>query len=75
MVLWAWLGGLVPGHSTFSNIRHGRLRDSDLLRQLFEARVRRCITEGLIGSDGFAVDSSLIRARQTGRTLIPVRAG
>ena len=56
------LNGDVPDHSTFSKTRHGRFRDSDLLRQLFEATVRRCIAERLVGGDGFAVDASLIRA-------------
>jgi transposase len=31
------LDGAVPDHSTFSKNRHGRFRDSDLLRRLFEA--------------------------------------
>ena len=52
----------MPDHSTFSKNRHGRFRDSDLLRQLFETTVQRCMTEGLVGGDGFAVDASLIRA-------------
>ena len=52
----------VPDHSTFSKNRHGRFRDSDLLRALFETTVRRCIEEGLVGGEGFAVDASLIRA-------------
>ena len=52
----------VPDHSTFSKNRHGRFRESDLLRKLFEAVVRRCMAEGLVGGDGFAVDASLIRA-------------
>jgi len=59
----------VPDHSTFSKNRHGRFRDSDLLRRLFETTVERCMTEGLVGGEGFAVDASLIRAdanRQTG---------
>src|SRR5687768_4954984 len=56
------LEGAVPDHSTFSKNRHGRFRDSDLLRRLFEATVKRCIDEGLVGGDGFAVDASLIRA-------------
>src|SRR5271166_5777002 len=34
------LDGGVPDHSTFSKNRHGRFRDSDLLRQLFETIVR-----------------------------------
>jgi IS5 family transposase len=56
------LEGDVPDHSTFSKNRHGRFRDSDLLRELFEATVRRCMAEGLVGGDGFAADASLIKA-------------
>lgn len=56
------LEGAVPDHSTFSKNRHGRFRDSDLLRQVFEATVLRCLEEGLVGGAGFAVDASLIRA-------------
>jgi transposase len=63
------LDGDVPDHSTFSKNRHCRFRDSDLLRRLFEAILRRCIDEGLVGGEGFAVDASLIKAdanRQNG---------
>ena len=56
------LEGDVPDHSTFSKNRHGRFRDSDLLRELFETTVRRCIDEGLVGGEGFAIDASLIKA-------------
>jgi len=56
------LDGRVPDHSTFSKNRHGRFRDSDLLRQLFEATVRRCMAEGIVGGEGFVVDASMIRA-------------
>lgn len=56
------LDGDVPDQSTFSKNRHGRFRDSDLLRRLFEAILRRCIDEGLVGGEGFAVDASLIKA-------------
>src|SRR5271169_3445358 len=56
------LDGDVPDHSTFSKNRHGRFRESDLLRQLFETVVRRCMAEGLVGGEGFAVDASLIAA-------------
>ena len=56
------LAGEVPDHSTFSKNRHGRFRESDLLRQVFETVLRRCIEEGLVGGDGFAVDGSLIKA-------------
>jgi len=56
------LDGPVPDHSTFSKNRHGRFRDSDLLRHVFDTVVRRCMAEGLVGGDGFAVDASLIKA-------------
>jgi transposase len=56
------LDGAIPDHSTFSKNRHGRFRDSDLLRYLFEVVLRRCMAEGLVGGEGFAVDASLIKA-------------
>ena len=56
------LDGDVPDHSTFSKNRHGRFRDSDLLRKLFEQVVRRCMAEGLVGGEGFAVDASIIKS-------------
>lgn len=56
------LEGAVPDHSTFSKNRHGRFRESNLLRDLFETVVRRAIKEGLVGGEGFAVDASLIAA-------------
>ena len=56
------LEGGVPDHSTFSKNRHGRFRESDLLRHVFETVVGRCMAEGLVGDEGFAVDASLIRA-------------
>ncbi len=52
----------VPDHSTFSKNRHGRFRDSDLLRHVFETVVARCITEGLVSGQRLAVDASLIAA-------------
>ena len=52
----------VPDHSTFSKNRHGRFRDSNLLREVFEMVVHRCIAEGLVGGSNFASDASLIRA-------------
>jgi len=37
----------VPNHSTFSKNRHGRFRDSDLFRWLFNEVLRRCMDAGL----------------------------
>lgn len=56
------LGDNVPDHSTFSKNRHGRFRDSDLLRHVFEIVVARCIEEGLVSGQRLAVDASLIEA-------------
>src|ERR671933_209774 len=40
------LDGAVPDHSTFSRNRHGRFRESGVLRTLFEEAVRRCAEAG-----------------------------
>src|SRR5271154_1143153 len=69
------LNSEVPDHSTFSKNRHGRFRDSDLLRRLFETVLQRCIDEGLVGGEGFAVDASLIRADVSERTRVYGAAG
>lgn len=69
------LDGAVPDHSTFSKNRHGRFRDSDLLRRLFETVLQRCIDEGLVGGEGFAVDASLIAADAGDRTRVEGAAG
>jgi transposase len=52
----------VPDHSTFSVNRHGRFRDSDIFRQLFEAVVKACMDAGLVKGEGFAVDASVMEA-------------
>jgi transposase len=52
----------VPDHSTFSKNRHGRYRQSDVFRHLFEGVLRRCMSEGLVGGEGFAIDASVVRA-------------
>ncbi|MBU4198197.1 MAG: transposase [Alphaproteobacteria bacterium] len=65
------LEGAVPDHSTFSKNRHGRFRESDLLRQLFDMVLRRCMSEGLVGGEGFAVDASLIKAEANRERSVP----
>ena len=64
---YRWFCGLgledkVPHHSTFSVNRHGRFRDSDILRMVFEEVVCRCMKAGLVGGEGFAVDATVIEA-------------
>ena len=56
------LNDRVPDHSTFSKNRHGRFRESELLRHLFETTVARCIEEGLVSGQRMAIDASLIEA-------------
>jgi len=56
------LDAAVPDHSTFSKNRHGRFRESDAFRHVFESVLRRCMSEGLVGGEGFAIDASVIKA-------------
>jgi transposase len=52
----------IPDHSTFSKNRHGRFRESDVFRHVFEGVLRRCMAEGLVRGEGFATDASIIKA-------------
>tara|TARA_B100001765_G_C19498336_1_gene337856 strand:- start:1060 stop:2082 length:1023 start_codon:yes stop_codon:yes gene_type:complete len=47
----------------------------DLLRKLFEMTVERCMREGLVGAEGFAVDASLIRADVHRQRSVPGEEG
>jgi hypothetical protein len=67
------LDGAVPDHSTFSKTRHGRFRDSDAFRRVFEMVVQRAMTEGLVGGEGFAVDASVIAADANSSALSQAR--
>jgi len=55
----------VPEHSTFSKNRHGRFRESDAFRHVFETVLKRCMSEGLVGGEGFAIDASVVKADAT----------
>ena len=61
----------VPDHSTFSKNRQGRFRDNDTLRFVFEKVLARCLAEGLVGGDGFAVDASVARADASRQRGVP----
>lgn len=52
----------IPDHSTFSKNRHGRFRESEAFRRVFESVLRRCMAEGLVGGEGFAIDASVVKA-------------
>lgn len=64
------LADRVPDHSTFSKSRHGRFRESDLLREVFEATVRASIAAGLVGGERFALDAGLIEADANKRRAV-----
>ena len=61
----------MPNHSTFSKNRHGRFRDSDSFRFVFEDVVRRCMSEGLVAGEGFATDASVIKADANRQNGVP----
>jgi transposase len=52
----------VPHHSTFSENRLHRFRESDVFRHLFESVVAACMAAGLVKGEGFAVDASVMEA-------------
>jgi len=56
------LKGEVPERSSFSKTRHGRFRDSDALRLVFENVLQTCLRAGLVGGETFATDASVIEA-------------
>ncbi len=45
--------------------------DSDMLRRLFEETVERCIAQGLVGGEAFAVDASMIKADANRQHSVP----
>ena len=65
----------VPEHSTFSKNRHGRFRESDAFRHVFETVLRRCMTEGLVRAEGFAIDASVVKADANRRRGVPSEEG
>src|SRR5271168_4413278 len=65
------LDGDVPDHSTFSKNRHGRFRESDAFRHVFEGVLERCINEGLVGGEVFAIDASVVKADAARASAIP----
>lgn len=73
---YRWFCGLsiedrLPDHSAFSRARNERFRDSGIFRSVFERVVEACITAGLVGGEGFAVDASLIAADANKQRSIP----
>jgi transposase len=56
------LKGEVPERSSFSKTRHGRFRESNAFRLVFENVLQTCLRAGLVGGETFATDASVIEA-------------
>jgi transposase len=75
---YRWFCGLgiedkIPDHSAFSRARNERFRDSGVFRRVFEHVVEACLAAGLVGSEGFAVDASLITLQMQSDTGMRTR--
>ena len=57
------LSGKVPDHSTFSQNRRRRFRDSDLFEEVFVTIVERCVEKGLVDGELVACDGTYIPCR------------
>lgn len=77
---YRWFVGLslqdrVPDHSTFSKNRHGRFKESGIYQEMFDAIVRQCIEKGLVTGKHLTVDSTLVKANASFRTMEPIVVG
>jgi transposase len=63
--------GKVPDHSTFSKNRHGRFRESGLLRPVFDGAVQRCMAEGGWAPMDWRSTPSLIAAGASKQRPVP----
>jgi len=61
----------IPDHSTFSKNRHGRFRQSDVFRKVFEEIVQRCLEAGLVEGRTLAVDGTLVGANASNQSRVP----
>lgn len=74
---YRWFVGLsiedkVPDHSTFSKNRHGRFKESGIYQEMFDAIVRQCIEQGLVSGKHVTVDSTLVKANASFKTIEPI---
>jgi len=61
----------IPDHSTFSQNRHGRFRQSRVFREVFEEIVRRCWEVGLVEGQNLAVDGTMVGANASRQSRVP----
>lgn len=63
----------IPDHSTFSKNRHGRFRDSDIFRHIFEATVRLRLRGPRSARDEFHLAAAAQNLRKLAQ-LIPTKS-
>jgi transposase len=73
-----WFLGLdlndpVPDHSTLSQNRRRRFRDSNVFQEVFDEIVSMCIKEGLVTGEVFVTDSTHIKANASNQKTERVR--
>ena len=62
----------MPERSSFcTKNRHGRFREGNVFRRLFEEVVRCCVAAGLVGGTGAAVDGSVVEADASRERRLP----
>jgi transposase len=61
----------IPEHSTFSQNRHGRFRQSGVFREVFEEIVRCCLEAGLVEGQHLAVDGTMVGANASRQSRVP----
>lgn len=61
----------IPDHSTLSKNRHGRFRQSDVFRKVFEEIVQLCLKAGLVDGRNLAVDGTLVGANASRESRVP----
>jgi transposase len=74
---YRWFVGLalddkVPDHSTFSKNRHGRFKESGIYQEMFDEIVQQCIDKGLVSAKHLTVDSTLVKANASFKTMEPI---
>ncbi len=53
----------VPDHSSFSKNRHGRFRESDVFRHVFEGVLRRCMDNGELANSPERIPTNILADR------------
>ena len=66
-IAYRWFLGLdlderVPDHSTFSQLRRRKFKDSSLFQEIFDEVVRRCMEAGLVDGELLLTDSTHVKA-------------